>query len=77
MASPSAAVRVALSTSPWPSPVASFSLHVNGKAPENGWPRYVTFVRREIYDFVALNFGCMLLCYPVSIMGKIICVYDL
>jgi hypothetical protein len=32
---------------------------------------------REICYFATHNFGCLLLCYPVSMTGGTVCVYDL
>jgi hypothetical protein len=32
---------------------------------------------REICYFATLNFGCLLLCHPVSMTGGTVCVYDL
>lgn len=39
----------------------------------------VTYTRykREICYFATLNFGCLLLCHPVSMTSGTICVYDL
>jgi hypothetical protein len=31
----------------------------------------------EICYFATLNFGCLLLCHPVSMTGGTVCVYDL
>jgi hypothetical protein len=33
--------------------------------------------RREICYFATLNFGCLLLCHPMSMTGGTVCVYDL
>jgi hypothetical protein len=43
---------------------------------QNRTPRHY-FEYREICDFATLNFGCLLLCHPVSMTSGTICVYDL